>query len=117
MVLTEKQEFVGTPPSARAHPGKKPPSEKPVHARFRVTSQDGSSRELPLSLGEPVQFLNRRITLVSALPEEDSISLSSPPVAEVSFSHLDGTGKNTFSVEQGGSFQFGQYTFTLEKVE
>lgn len=116
MVLTEKQVPMGTGAS-REKPACKPQPEKLARARFLVTSPGSPPCELPLTSGECVHFLNRKITLVSAFPEEDSLSLSSPPIAEVSISHMDGTGKNTYSVEKGDSFKFGQYTFTLEKVE
>lgn len=96
--------------------GRKPPSERPSSALFRIISPDGSSRELQLRCGEEAQVLNRIARLESVLPAEESPAFCSPPIAVLAIAHRDGSGRNTYTVEEDQTFHFGMYTFKLATV-
>ena len=97
-------------------PDRKPPSEKPRSALFRVTSPGGSSRDLPLRCGEEANVLNRLAKLESVSPAESNAAFSSPPNAVLSISHPDGSAKNKYHVDQGKEFPFGEHIFKLVEV-
>lgn len=100
------------------HPfqGRKPPSERPSSALFRIISPDGSSRELQLRCGEEAQVLNRIARLESVLPAEESPAFCSPPIAVLAIAHRDGSAKNKYDVEEGKDFPYGDHTFKLVEV-
>lgn len=102
-------------PAFSAH-GRKPPSEKPKSALFRVISRDGFLRELTLRCGEEKEMFGRRVRLELVFSAEDTLSYSSPPAAMLSISHNDGSAKNNYFVEEGKKFHFGDYTFSLVEV-
>jgi len=104
------------PLPAFAGPDRKPPSEKPSSAIFRIISPGGSSRELPLRCGEEAEVLNRRVKLESVFPAEDDLARNSPPNAMLSISYPDGSNTNKYWVEQGRQFPFGDHTFKLVEV-
>ena len=106
----------GTSAPAFAGPDRKPPSEKPSSALFRVVSPGGSLRELPLRCGEAKEVLNRRVKLELVLPAEDNLANNSPPTAMLIITHLDGSAKNKYYVDEGKEFPFGNHIFKLVEV-
>jgi len=106
----------GTSAPAFAGPDRKPPSEKPKSALFRVVSPGGSSRELPLRCGEEADVLNRRVKLEFVFGAEDTLACSSPPTAMLSISHPDGSAKNNYYIDEGKGFPFGDHIFKLVEV-
>jgi hypothetical protein len=95
---------------------RKPPSEKPSSALFRIISPGGSSRELPLRCGEEAQVLNRRVKLESVSPMEDGPAGNCLPNAVLSISYPDRTTTATYPVDLGKQFPFGDHTFKLVEV-